>query len=990
MKITTAVLITFFLIGHAMAQRNIRLSGTVSSRTGNRLLPGATITVKGTTFSTITGASGDFVIPVQQHQVLVVTHVGFISREIRVDSVSETPLSVILTESVVELNDVTVSTGYQEFDKKSATGSYEQIDKALLNRSTGTSILSRLDGIAPSVFFDHRNNADAPVQIRGISTLGLASTAPLIILDHFPYEGDINNINPNDIESITILKDAAASAIWGARAGNGVIVLTSKKGQLNQHSRLSFTTNLIYTARPDLFTKKDMSPSEYIDVEQLLFKQGYYDGVINDPYNYTPVSPVVQILAKQQSGAISDADANAQINALRKQDVRKDFEKYLYRPDVTRQYGLNLSGGGNNFTYLISGGYDCNTATLVGNRDDRINVRSENTLIPIKNLQLDFGAGYTRINSYNNSPGGYGNITVAGGRALYPYSRLADDFGNPLPVDILYSSNFTDTAGGGILLDWKYRPLDELKNVTRNTVSDALIADLGIKFNLSRSLNAEVRYQYQNTQNNSSNIYNVNSFDARNFINEFTQFDGAIAKYIVPYGGILDGASSSLKGYALRGQVNFNTVYHTRHALNAIAGAEVRQTGITGNNYRVYGYDDKLNNINVDYVNAYPTFDNIFGDAYIPGGSTFSGTLERYTSLYANADYTYNRKYTISASFRKDASNLFGVNANQKAIPLWSAGAAWNISGEGFYHLKWLPFLKLRATYGYGGNVSHTVAALATLRYNPANYQPITNLPFAVISNYPNPDLQWEKVGTTNIGMDFGTQDDRITGSIEYFQKNSTDLLGQKLLDPTLGISYLFTNSANLKGHGADVMLRSKNTDTKNFKWETSFYLSYIKNKVTRYLYNQFTDGLVSDGLTITPLAGYEPYQIISFKWGGLNTSGDPVGYINGKPSTNYDSLVATPLNDQSIDGSAVPHCFGAVRNSFTYKRLSVSVNITYRLGYYFRKPALNYYSLFNNGQGNIEYAQRWQHPGDERKTNVPALVTLIMITATSFTSMLK
>ena len=716
MKIITCIIITLFTTGAAYSQQTLRITGSVISTDDNNPIDRATITVKGGHISTLSGQDGKFSIAAGETDTLLVSHVGFLSRRIPVDSVAGKDVAIYLTQNSVALSNIAVSTGYQQFKKSNATGSYETVDKELFSRATGTSVLARLDGIAGSLMFDHRQQSEAPLQIRGISTLGYASAAPLIIVDNFPYQDDISNINPNDVESVTILKDAAAGSIWGARAGNGVIVITTKKGHLKEPTRLSFNADVISAQKPDLFARKDMSVADYIDVDQFLFKQGYYDGILNDPTNYTPVSPVAQILANQQSGIISEAEATNELNNLRSQDVRNDFEKYLYRPAITQQYGLTMSGGGNNYSYILSGGYDNTRTDLMGNRNERITIRSANTYVPVKNLEVQAAVSYTKTNTHQNSPGGYNDISIIGnGYALYPYTRLADDAGNALPVDILYNSNFTDTAGGGALLDWKYRPLDELKYRDFSTHSNAMVADAGIKYNFSHSLSTEIKYQYQYSQSNTENIFNVKSFESRNLINQFTQYDGTNLQYIVPYGGIMDAKRNTLSGYALRGQVNFNKVFHSLHVFNAIAGAEVRQTSLSGDSYRVYGYDDKLNSTSVDLVNAYPTFDNVYGYANIPGGTGFISTLDRYTSLYANADYTYNRLYTLSGSFRKDASNLFGARANQKGIPLWSAGGAWHISHENFYNLKWLPYLKLRATYGYSGNVSHTISALTTL-----------------------------------------------------------------------------------------------------------------------------------------------------------------------------------------------------------------------------------------------------------------------------------
>lgn len=974
MKIIFMFLPAFFLSFLLYAQQKIPVSGTVISNKDRLPLEGATVIVKGSKSSAIASETGTFFIEALPGQTLVISHIGYETKTIAVDSFRAQSLIITLLENAQVMEDIGVSTGYQHLKKLSATGSYEVIDSNLFNRQTGTGILARLDGIAGSLFFDHRTGAEAPLQIRGLSTLDNSSTDPLIILNNFPYEGDINNINPGDVESITVLKDAAASAIWGSKAANGVIVVTTKKGRFNQPFDLSFHSDVILTSKPDLFQQRNISVRDYIDVEEYLFKQGFYDASLSNTYNYPPISPVVQILAKQREGSITQGDATTAINALGQQDVRNDFENYLYRRGIIQQYSLAMSGGSQSFRYRLSGGYDGTATTLTGNRNDRLTFRSENSFVPLKNVQIDFSFSYTGNKDVNNSPGGYNDILIAGYQSLYPYMRFVDDHGDPVLLDYMYSGSFTDTAGGGRLLSWKYNPINELQNVNRTTVGNDLVADIGLRYAFSKSLNAEIKYHYQADQSVSSGYYNVNSFMARNLINEFTQLDGNSVTYIVPYGGILDEGHNKLGVYGTRAQLNFLKTFHNLHKVNVIAGGEIRQSISQGSSYRTYGYDDRLNHAAVDYTNYYPTFDNVAGYSFIPNNDGFAYKLERYVSAYANANYSYKNTYLVSGSFRKDASNLFGVNANQRGVPLWSAGAGWNMSNESFYHIQWLPYLKIRATYGYSGNVSHAVAALTTLVFNPGINQPITNLPYANIQNHPNPNLQWEKVGVTNIGVDFRSRNDRIEGSIEYFLKHSTNLLAAQSLDPTVGATFLMTNSASMKGNGVDIVINSKNIVTHSFKWESAFTLSSVKNRLTKYLFPTSTNGYTSNGDMIAPLLGYNPYEIVSYKWAGLDDNGNPMGFVNGKPSLSYDSIMSTPLSQQVINGSAVPTSFGSFRNTFSWKSFSFSLNITYRLGYYLRKPTLSYYYLFYNGKAPADFANRWQTPGDELKTDVPVM----------------
>jgi hypothetical protein len=441
-------------------------------------------------------------------------------------------------------------------------------------------------------------------------------------------------------------------------------------------------------------------------------------------------------------------------------------------------------------------------------------------------------------------------------------------------------------------------------------------------------------------------------------------------------GGILDSKYGNTKGYNLRTQLNFDKQLNNESRLTILAGGEIRTLKNEISADRVYGYDNNLNFTPVDYKDYYPTFDNVRGGyLYIPPGTSFSSTQEKYLSLYSNGIFSYKNVYIVSGSYRYDASNLFGVKVNQKGTPLWSLGTAMNVSRAEWYHISWLPYLKLRLSYGISGNVSHTVSALTTLIYGSAADQPDTRLPYAYVNNFPNAHLQWEKVAMLNLGADFSIRNQRLSGSIDYYTKKSSDVLAPQDLDPTVGTTRLYTNSANLMGHGLDIKIKSENILTKRISWVTDFFLSYSKIKVTKILYKGFTDGFVSDGIYITPLEGYEPYQIVSFKWAGLNETGEPQGYLNGKVSMNYDSLLSTPLSQQDINGSALPHVFGSFLNSFRVNHFSFSFNITYKLGYYFRKPGLNYYDLFYNGMGLKEFSARWKKPGDELNTNVPAMV---------------
>lgn len=951
------------------------IRGRITDSTGNPLA-GASIALEGTNYRTATDKDGMFSLTGLKpgRYRLVATFLGFEpgAVSITIPQENNAVLQLALKISIQNMGDVKVySTGFETLPRERATGSFAEVDNELFNRKISTNILDRLDGIVSGVLFERG------IQIRGLSTLGIGtSTQPLIILDNFPYEGNINNINPNDVENITILKDAAASSIWGATAGNGVIVITTKKGNFNQPVKTSVTSNVTVIQKPDLFQTPIISTSEYIDLEKFLFDKGFYNSQINNINTRPPLTPVIELLIKQQAGQISQQQADAQINAWRNRDVRNDFEKYIYRNTVNQQFAANISGGSQLVKWIFSAGYDRNLADLIGNSYNRVTFRTDHTITPVKKLQLQIGVGYNHSKSENNNPGPYNSseYRLSGGRYLYPYAQFADEDGNPMSYDIRIRGIYSDTMAGGRLLNWRYSPLEEIANRDNVSLAGAFIGNMTIKYDFTKALSAEIRYQYQKTTGENRNHNNINTFMTRNLVNQFTQVTGNTLKYNIPKDGILNLSNSWMEGHAVRGQLNFNRKWNQIHSIKAIAGGEIRQVHSWSSSSRTYGYNDRLNFTNMDYVNQYPTLPG--GNAFIPSNNNFQDRLNRFVALYANAGYTYRERYTVTASARKDASNLFGVKTNDKGRPLWSSGFRWNISKEKFYKSGLFPDLNFRITYGTSGNLSLERSAIITLNYFPATNQPITNIPYSSVNNYPNPSLRWERVGTTNIALDWATKKNRISGSMEYYWKKSIDLFGSEELDPTTGIPTMWTNSANMTGKGLDVTINTRNIDRGGFLWQTTALFSYTTNKVTAYLNPVNTQGFKSDGSLLTPLVGYNPYMIVSYRWAGLDpATGDPRGYVNGQISKNYTDLVRTPLTDQVFHGQAVPPYFGSVLNNFSWKGFSLSANITYRFGYYFRRNTLSYTTLLNFGLTHNEYFNRWQQPGDENFTNVPSFI---------------
>lgn len=966
------VLIIMFLMcsGGLLGQRNI--NGKVFDEQTKMPLGGVTVMVNSGK-SVMTDASGFFYLSLEKgDSAVLISRAGY--NEMSVSGQSMQSHSFYLKPNTITIEEVTVSTGYQQLPKERATGSFEKIDNTLFNRSTGTNILNRLEGVTSGLYVS-KVTGTPEFFIHGLSTIQ-GNTAPLIILDNFPYDGDISTINPNDVESITVLKDAAAASIWGASAGNGVVVITSKKAKYLQAVRLTLNSTIIIEDKADIFKDRGfISSPEYIGMEKFLFAQGKYDGDLSDNNVYPVVSPVVEILAKQRAGILSAAQADEQINALSKYDVRNDYKKYIYRKAVTHQYNLQLSGGGDRISYLLSGGWDQGLTGIVGNDFRRATFFSAVNLKPVKGLEVSGSVNYTDSKISNN-----GSAVISPGTGkiqLYPYARLADDNGNALSVVKDYRMGYIDTAGAGILKDWHYRPLDELQQHDIRNMGQDMIGRLGLKYTFSRQWSAELRGQYEKNIMENRALYDANSYYARNLINRYSNINGTIVTPNIPNGGILDEKYSSISAYNARAQVNYDAVAGKHHRFNMMAGAETRENRISSQGTRVYGYNDNLlTYADVNYVTNFKLYGRL-GSGTVPSQNSFAGILNRYLSLYANGAWSYDNRYTLSASVRKDASNLFGVNTNQKWNPFWSTGFAWKASNESFYHLKWLPLLTTRATYGYSGNINNSLSALAIIAYGSAS--PVNNLPFALATQPSNPNLKWERTATTNLAVDFETWKGRVFGTVEYYLKKSSDLFMPVFIDPTIGTSgsYLTENGANLTTRGMDIRINT-NCTIGQCRWETQVLLNYVRSKVTSYSYENANKGVYAGvGYTITPIAGKDPYALISYRWGGLDpATGDPLGYINGQLSNDYQALVQPgSFNDLVIEGTTRPPFFGSFRNSIYYRGFGLSVNIIAKWGYYFRRTGLQYDGLFNNWNLNEEYSQRWQKPGDEKITNVPSLL---------------
>jgi TonB-linked SusC/RagA family outer membrane protein len=966
----------------------IDVKGRVVNENGEPI-SGVSVLIKGTKRGVSTDENGVFEIKgIDENAILVISGVNIETYETKINGRRE--MNFTAKSKVSKLEDVEISavnTGYQTIPKERATGSFSTVTNSQLERRVATDIISKLNGITSGLVFNvDKSSGERKLTIRGLSTI-YSNEQPLIVIDNFPYEGDINNINPNDVENITVLKDAAAASIWGVRASNGVIVITTKKGKQNQALRVDLTANTTIGSRPNVYYSPNyLKSTEFIGVEQFLFDRGYFDADLlagnpsNSAATFPLVSPVVSILAAKRAGQITNDQAEAQISNLRSIDFRDQLKQYFYQPSIRQQYLVSLKGGNAKTTYLFSGGYDYNRSDVVGNNFRRITLRSQATFHVFKNFEL-----LADINLYgtkNNRDNTLNDIS----RNRTPYKLVADANGNPLPIGMGVSNNLTDIAQARGFYNWKYLPLNELGNQLNQSNNDGVRANLGFTYKFLGSFTIDGRFQFEKSIGIQKILNDTSSFFTRDLINRFsTVVNGVVTKFNMPYGGIYDQQTSNNTSSNGRLQLNFQKSFG-KHSIYALGGYELREAKSNINGTRLYGYDRSVGSYsNVDYTTLFATYPSGFSS--IPNSIIQAGYLDRYRSVFTNFSYTYDNRYTITGSARKDESNYFGVNANQKGVPLWSAGVKWNASREKFYKLSnILPKLNVRLTYGYSGNVNKTVTSFTT-SFNVSNAA-LTNATYQRISNAPNSELRWEKTGVVNLGIDFRAKDNILFGSIEFYKKRSVDILADKVLpassgfiNPSSGGFSIRQNTGTMSGTGFDIDIRSTVLKRK-IEWIVGLQFSRATDRVTRLNINNRPLTLVTggDGATgglLYPNLDYPVYGVYSFKWAGLSASGEPQGYINGAVSTNYAALVnPTTLSEIVYHGPSRPTIYGGLSNTVSLGNFSLFFNFNFKAGYYFRKTSINYTSLFSGiSAGHEDFSSRWQKPGDELITNVPALI---------------
>lgn len=973
-----------------VGRASISIQGSVSDTDGN-LIPGVFVSLKNgnkVLGGTATDNNGKYSIAAQtESDSIIFSFIGYSSQGYIIGK--KRVFNIIMSDATTNLDEVVV-TGYQTISRERATGSFAKVTSETLNKQRLSNISTLLDGQVAGF----TNGL-----LRGTTSMK-GATSPLYVVDGFPIENTrfnaatgssiegLPDLNLEDIESITVLKDAAATSIYGARAANGVVVIVTKKASKGK-TQVSFSST--FTVSPYSYYKKGLTNSaDIIDIEKEWATQnkslhgansvGYAKQLLLD--NTYPTQGISSIL-NFYAGNTTDAELQSRLNTLSQQGYRyyDDLKKYTKRNPFYQQYNLSVGKTSESNMFKASVTYRNNKQEDRYTEDQSVGINLSNSLDITKWMKLDLGT----YNYYQDQTMQTYNATSPGYRYL-PYDVLKNADG----------SNYTSLASSRLTSD-KYKEIDKygLYNMDISPL-DEIGSNLGkiksfqnrtyarLNLKLTDWISVSSMFQYEYGADRYSKLSAKNSYDVRSKINNFATVNNNTTTFNLPYGNIYNTVNFFSKAYTSRQQIDINKTFNEKHVLTALVGNEIRENKIEYTSSTLYNYDpDILTYTLIDAAKmAGSSFNPIWGGRLNASDVASSSEItNRFVSFYGNAGYTYDEKYMFTGSLRWDRSNLWGTASKYQNKPIWSTGIGWNLEKESFMTLPWVNRLKLRMSYGIGGNVAKDAAPYMVAYYSSNTTVGGTQ---GAISTRPNPSLSWEKTTTTNIATDFALFNNRLNGTIEYYHKSGKDLLANVMGNPTEGFGYSTyrINNGEMTNKGFELTLSGEIIRTKDFGVSSSFVYGYNKNKVTYVNVEAPVYYLQMDYPQEYPRIG-NPYQsIYAYKWAGLSETGLPQVY-----NEKGEAVSSTPSNLDAIHyvGTTVPIHSGSFSSSFRYKSFDLSFMLIYEAGHKMRNtflPALNnaYSSSARTyiptvATVNKKIVNRWVKPGDEAYTNIPRLI---------------
>ncbi len=864
-----------------------------------------------------------------------------------------------------------VVTGYQKIDRRKLTASVSSLNISDEKIGTVKSIDQALSGqIAGLSAVTSSGAPGSPVKIRIRGTASLnGSQEPLWVLDGMPMEGtdipsmadlkDIDNIyqtsiagvNPSDIENITVLKDAAATAIYGARAANGVIVITTKKGKAGSPT-INYSTKLTYSPKTNIDRLNMLTSDEKVNLELDLLKSNY-------TYRENK-GEVAKILAslnqtavyKAQGWDALSAEAKQQINNLRA--INTDWNDVLFRNVFNQEHNLSLSGGNDKANYYSSLGYYDEMGTVKGVKNNRFNLTLKTTYQVNNMLKVGASmfANQRKQKSYLTDTNGFTN-PVYFSRLANPYLSVYDDSGN-----YVYDKNIQGKEDSSL----DFNIFEERDNTSNQRTDRSLMAIFDAELRLTKDLKLTSQFGLQQDAYTIERYAGENSYAMRKdkLFAEYAYADGK--RTFLPTGGKHNVVEAHSSQWTWKAMTEYNKVFNRTHDLQVMLGTEVRRLKANSVSTTAYGYDNRT--LTTQPV-IFPTED--LARQYPLHKET--NNENAYVSWFATGSYTALARYTIGASIRWDGSDVFGVAKKYRFLPLYSLSGLWRVSNEPFIQnsnaKKWLNNLALRASYGLQGNIDKNTSPYLIGTFNRVSILPNKVETVIAAETAPNPNLRWEKTANINLGFDVSLFNNAINLSADYYYRKSSDLIGTRMLSLETGFASTVINWASLKNEGLEVALSTRNIKTNNFSWTTNLNLGMNVNKVLRES--------VAQNSTYPSREGYPVGAIFAYETAGLDAQGYPVFVTNdGKKVTAEELLKLNSHGASTLTaeqqrarykymGSTDPKISGGFINTFEYNDWQLGVNFIFNLGMKVRvKPT---YSPANYDRGlntNRDILSRW------------------------------
>jgi len=843
-------LVMFFLtVMGASAQRT--LTGTVTDTNGEPLL-GVTVSVKSGKGTAVTDINGKYSIVVDgPNAVLLFRYVGM--EPYQVAYKNQPVLNVQMKEQTTQLAEtVVVSTGYQRLSRERSTAAFGFVDSTKLNRVMHKDILSALEGQVAGLRMDiNPNTGESNPILRGIGTFSNSiGTKPLIVVDDMATDLNLNEINPYDVESVTVLKDAAAASIYGALAANGVIVITTKQGKTNK-TTVSVNADWYISTKPNYDAMHYASTSDIIDYETNVYNarvnssgsaRTLFNSLTNNYY-----SPLYQLYRDQAEGTISQADVDQTLAQWRQNDFYEQYRDLVWRSSVTQRYNVSLSQKSQKSNHFASFNYEHDKNRIVNDQNDNFSIYLKSNFNLNKWLSIKLGIETRFANSQTpdrvyttyTMQERYAQIVDAQGNHVYtPYVNISGYAGGTLNGSRIRTAEAS--AYSDELMPFSFNVLESLDESLTKNRNVRMRPFVNIEAKFLKWFKYNMMFQYEWAQTRGEQYDETNSYLMRMTHNAMVDQDG---KSQLPLGGRYRQTTNNTRRYTFRNQLNFDKSFlDAQHNVNAIMGFELRENRAERPiEQQMYGYNDvALTSVRMDWqtLNNVGVESLVYNNAVKLSGPTTSQSevFHHYASFYANVGYNYLYRYNLTASIRWDEADLFGLDTKNQHHPLWSVGAGWNISEEAFMKdLSWLDFLKLRLTYGVNGNVDQSSTTYFVARYRTENSDP-TNTQYLRYTddNLPNPRLRWEKTSTFNAGVDLRVLNNLLSGSLEFYNRIGDDLLVRKYLDSTLGATQRVINNGKIRNQGVELQLNANLLRNKYWTLSAGFNIAWNKNKMLR------------------------------------------------------------------------------------------------------------------------------------------------------------